>query len=166
MDPRGSIYTQNDKINKSDKWNAYMHWEFIFITSSRSKQKLNVTPGLEHCNESRWAHVAFFSNVDNRHERSAMAYFFKNFLHEQHKQYISFPFLQHIDLKTYQQQLARSGWQRWNVAFIHCLSASVRTKTSGRCMVVQSLQKWCTLKQLLTKNKTKQNQSFPHLIFW
>ena len=60
MDPRGSIYTKNNKINQSDMWNAYMHWESIFITSSRSKQKLNVTRGLEHRNESRWAHVAFF----------------------------------------------------------------------------------------------------------
>ena len=50
--------------NKSyNKWNAYMHWEFIFITSSRSKQKLNATPGLEHRNESRWAHVSFFPKL-------------------------------------------------------------------------------------------------------
>ena len=103
-----------------------------------------------------------FSQANNRHKRSAMAYFFAIFLHEQHKQYISFPFLQHIDLKTYQQLLARSGWQRWNVTFIHCLSASVRTKTSGRCMVVRSLQKWCTVK----KKKKKKIQPFPHLIFW
>ena len=46
-----------------------MHCEFIFITSSRSKQKLNVTPGLQHRNESRCAHMAFFSKAYNRHKR-------------------------------------------------------------------------------------------------
>ena len=107
MDPRGSIYTKNNKINKYDKWNAYMHWEFIFIRSSRSKQKLNVTRGLEPQRITLSAR-GIFSKADNRHKRSAMAYFFLIFLHEQHKQYISF--LQHTDLKTYQQLLARSGW--------------------------------------------------------
>ena len=128
-----------------------MRWEFIFITSSSSKQRLNVTRGLEHPNESRWAHVAFFPKLTIDTSAARWLTFFTIFLHEQHKQYISFPFLQHIDLKTYQQLLARSGSHRWNVAFIHCQSASVRTKTSGRCMVVQSLQKWCTVKKNINK---------------
>ena len=95
---------------------------------SRSKQKLNVTRGLEPQRITLWH---FFQSWQSTQAQRDGLLFFTIFLHEQHKQYISFPFLQHIDLKTYQQLLARSCWHRWNVAFIHCQSASVRTKTSG-----------------------------------
>ena len=151
MDPRGSIYTKNNKINKYDKWNAYMHWEFIFITSSRSKQKLNVTRGLETQRITLSARV-IFSKADNRHKCSAMAYFFtisSSSLATQAVHFISISTTHWFE--NFKQLLARSGWHRWNVAFIHCQSASVRTKTSGRCMVVRSLQKWYTVKYLLTK---------------
>ena len=138
------------------------HWEFIFITSFGSKQKLNVTPGLEHRNELRRAERTwhfFQSWQSTQAQREGLLFYDFCSLATQvvHFIYISTThWFENLPATARQKLLAQMKRRR-----VHPLSASVRTKTSGRCMVVRSLQNWCTAKDLLT-NK----QNFNHFRTW